>query len=102
MDDPYPVVPTGKFVADRTAAVGGAVVDQKNLQILIALGRQTVQTGAQIDSRIVHGYDHGNQRTHGFTVGPSLPRQPSRMPLNSILTTAALSHSMDRTALSLT
>ena len=53
------------------AAIGRAVVHQKNFQILIALAQQTFHTAVQICLYIINGNDDADERFHiGFSCYP--------------------------------
>ena len=53
--------------ADFQTGVVGAVVDEQNLQVCVALALDAFQAGHQVDGRVVDRHDDGDER--GFHTG---------------------------------
>ena len=66
MDDGYPRIPFLPAVADGGGAVGGAVIDENDLQILVCLSDDGGDAFVQIFLDLIDGNDDGNQRFHLF------------------------------------
>ena len=64
MDDGYPRIPFLPAVADGGGAVGGAVIDENDLQILVGLSDDGGDAYVQIFLDLIDGNDDGNQRFH--------------------------------------
>ena len=64
MDDGYPWIPFLPAVADGGGAVGGAVIDENDLQILVGLPDDGGDAFVQIFLDLINGNDDGNQRFH--------------------------------------
>ena len=62
--DPDPRIPALPSVAKCPGAIGGAVVDQEDLEILMGLLHQTVQTPVQILGNIINRHNDRNQIIH--------------------------------------
>ena len=71
--DADPGVAAGVLVRDRARAVGGAVVDDHDLEVPVALRQDAVERLGQVGRDVVHRHDHADQRRpppelHGLTV----------------------------------
>ena len=60
MEDADAGIAGGILVADLAAAVSGAVVDKKDLEVGIGLGQDAVQAFGQVGFCVVYGDDDGN------------------------------------------
>ena len=62
MNDPYTGITSGVFVADFSAAIGGAIVNEQHLDGHIDfLVKNTLDTFDQIGLRVIDWYDHADR-----------------------------------------
>ena len=64
VNDPNAAVPLGIGVADGTGIVGGAVVDENDLQLFVVLRQDAVQTLRQVGRHVIHRHNDRNHVLH--------------------------------------
>ena len=64
VDDPNAAVPLGIGVADGTGIVGGAVVNEDDLQLFVVLRQDAVQALRQVGRHVIHRHNDRNHVLH--------------------------------------